>query len=143
MVPDGAVTAFWEAYWQCVQANAPELGLSRPGPKPRGSSYVYFKPKGLPPRTQLNHQMDRGFVNLEFAGLGDSVPELRASLGPFLGPDMVLDRASKSAAVRIRVPVLDHTAAFPPQEPLVIQALGAVRRLWQWAVEHSGRVRWK
>jgi hypothetical protein len=52
-------------------------------------------------------------------------------------------RTGLTAAVRIRVPVLDHTAAFPPQEPLVIQALGAVRRLWQWAAEHSGRVRWR
>ncbi len=101
--------------------------------KPEGSSFVLFKPAGLPPGAQIVHKLDHGNVDLELVGMGDSINRLQEEYGGRFEPEMLIARASKSAAIRIKVPVLDPAGRFEGQRPAALQGMEAARRLLQWA----------
>lgn len=132
---DGA-TAFWRDYWAYSAEHAKELEMKEPGPKPAGSSFVVFKPSSLPDGVQIVHKLDHGNADLEIAGQGNRVAELKSRYDSDLEPDMLITRANKSAVVRIRVPKVLPTERFQDQQKAVLEGNNAAKRLLKWAQRH-------
>ena len=126
---DEPASQFWNCYWLFTTRHAPELGLSKPGSKPAGSTFVYFNGAGLRPGIFLVHKMTHGHVDLEFSGWGSRLGELQVRIGPLLGDDLVIVKAAKSAAIRHAVPRVTLADRFEDQEEAVLQAIQAARRL--------------
>lgn len=137
---DQPVTAFWNLYWREANASAPELQLDEPGPKPAGAGFVWFFPAGLPANLNICHKLSKGFVDLHFPEWGQRVPTLKEDVGPLLETEMEIIRASKSAAIRIRVPILNAGRSFAEQADAVRDGLGAARRLYSWADRNRSRI---
>lgn len=137
---DAAVTDFWNLYWREAMTVARELELAEPGPKPAGAGFVWFFPTGLPGDLNLCHKLAKGFVDLHFPEWGHRVEALRDEIGPFLECEMEIGRANKSAAIRIRVPVLNAGRPLAEQVDAVRQGLGAARRLCSWANRNRLRI---
>lgn len=130
---DQPVTAFWSSYWHEASAHAPELQLDEPGPKPAAAGFVWFFPGGLPGDLNICHKLPKGFVDLHFPDWGHRVAILKDYVGSLLEPGMEIIRASKSAAIRIHVPVLNTGRPFAEQADAVGDGLVAARRLYLWA----------
>lgn len=126
---DEPASNFWNCYWQFTTRHAPELGMSKPGSKPAGSTFVFFSGAGLRSGMLLVHKMTHGHVDLEFASWGSRLGELQVHLGPLLRDDMVIVKAAKSAAIRLTVPRLTLADRFEDQEKAVLQAIQAARQL--------------
>jgi hypothetical protein len=133
---DQPVTDFWGAYWREAEVTAPQLQLAEPGPKPAAAGFVWFFPAGLPGDLNICHKLPKGFVDLHFADWGNRVSTLKAQLQPLLDAEMEVVRASKSAAVRIPVSVVNTGRPFLEQIDSVREALGAAKRLYSWANRH-------
>jgi hypothetical protein len=129
---DAAVTEFWHSYWRLGQAEAPELEMQDPGPKPAGSGFVYFRPGNMPPNTCIIHKFERGNVDLQIGGMGDDLESLRSRFASRLEPDMSLQRASKSGVVRVKVPVVHPSQGMQSQLDEVRVGLKEAVRLLRW-----------
>jgi hypothetical protein len=112
-VVDKTVSSFWHSYWRLATSHAPILGFLPPGEKPSEATFLYFRGTGLPKGMELVHKMEHGAVDLQLAGWGAKLDELRSIIGTYLRPDMTLRRAAKSAAVRLCVPPLTWAPPFP------------------------------
>jgi hypothetical protein len=132
LVPDERVTTFWEGYWRLASALAPELRMSRPPARPVRSSFIRFSPTDLPKNIELIHKVRHGRVDLQLDGMGDQVFELEGTYGDRLRDDMRIDRAGKSAAIRIQVPEIDTSASLAESEPAVRRGLAAASELLAW-----------
>jgi len=132
-VVDERVTEFCRRYWDLSRRLAPELNAVDPGDRARRSSWMKFKPVGLPERTELLHKLATGCVDLQIAGGAARLQELERIYGSRLLPGMVLEPANKSAVIRIHVASMDLTAPFENAEANVREALWAVRLLAYWA----------
>lgn len=137
LVEDEPVTRFWRRYWELVCELAPELELQEPAPKPSGSCFVYFRPIGLPPNVSLYHKVAYGNVDLQFAGMGNRLSELRAKFGPKLTSDMSIKKASKSAVIRIKVSRIDMTEDVAAFEGRITEGIRAAQLLLEWFLEVS------
>ena len=137
-VEDALATKFWRDYWELVRALAPELRMAEPGVKTAGSTFIGFKPAGLPIGADIVHKLTgtggsaTGFVDLQFPGMGEHVLELWNALREHLEHDMSLVRASGSAAVRIIVPTVDPNKEADPQCDQIRVGLAAAQRLLKW-----------
>jgi hypothetical protein len=137
---DEPVTTFWHLYWREAAARAPELQLNQTGPKPAGAGFVWFRPVDLPASLNICHKLPKGFVDLQFPKCGHRIPMLMNEVGPLLESEMEIVRASKSAAIRIRVPTLNTGRPFEEQTDAVRDGLSAARRLHTWAARNSSRI---
>lgn len=135
-VEDRPVTDFWHAYWRLMQDIAPELEMREPPAKPAGAGFVSFRPHALPRGVKICHKLPHGHVDLEFSGMADNLATLKTQFGTYLEPDMRLSRASKSGAIRIRVPVVSTGAGFAEQEKSVAEGQQAAKRLLAWFSQH-------
>lgn len=127
------VTDFWTKYWKLAEAIAPELEMPRPSAKPRRAGFVVFRPVGVSPGMRIVHKLGmHGSVDLEFAGMADKIERLKAKYGKHLEKDMRLFIAGKSAAVRIKVPVVDTLDDFDRQVSSVKIGIYAARKLYKW-----------
>jgi hypothetical protein len=132
LVPNEQTTTFWERYWQLASSIVPNLRMPRPGPKPRKSAFVRFRPLGLPKGVELLHKLRFGYVDLQFSRMSARVLELEGRYGDELQPRMRIESASKSAVVRMDVPVIDIAAPFSTSEPAVRAGLESAAKLWSW-----------
>lgn len=137
LVPHAACTAFWHDYWELADRLAPELEMPEPGEKPAGSSFIYFRPAGLSKDVAVVHKVAYGNVDLQFAGLGDKIAALKAKYRDVLQPEMTIDRANKSAVVRIKVPGVDLGRPLSENRAAVEQGLTAATRLLRWYRSHT------
>ena len=136
-IEDEPVTRFWERYWELACEIAPELGLKKPGSKPSHSSFIYFLPPSLPPHVDLYHKVVYGHVDLQFGGMGMRTAEIQHELGAHLSPEMSIERASKSAVVRVRVPHIDMTEDLLALEERMTRGIRVVQTLLQWYLDHA------
>jgi hypothetical protein len=142
-IADDAVSRFWQQYWEMSVALAPELAMNRPGPKPAGSTWIYFAPAGLPSAVWLVHKFANGIVELNLGGAAKRLGDLRAVLGPALDSGMTVERTGKSASIRVQVPVLNAAQEIATQEADVRVGISAAVRVLAWAranrdaVEHA------
>jgi hypothetical protein len=139
-VEDAASTEFWRLYWEAARVTAPRLELKKSGGKPSRASFAHYRPTDLPPQTKIVHKLRRSGVDLQLAGLGRRVNEVHRTLGGFLEADMVIERASESAVVRIRVPKVEPQMPFAPQRSAVLPGIEAARRLHDWCLKHADAV---
>ena len=130
---DTATSAFWRDYWLLATAQAPGLEMPEPGPKPAGAGFIDFRPPVLPAGIRVVHKLNRGCVDLEIRDMGQRVNEVRAALASHLTPDMQIVRTSKSAAVRINVPILSGNTPADEQRDRVLAGIEAAARLLTWS----------
>ncbi|HWO89883.1 MAG TPA: PD-(D/E)XK nuclease family protein [Gemmatimonadales bacterium] len=143
LVPDEVTTAFWRRYWELANSLAPQLQMPAPSEKPATSAFIRFKPAALPPTVELLHKVPHGNVDLQFSGMADRLAELHRQFGGQLRHGMRIERAFKSAVVRISVPRVDVRAPFLESEPALREALAAAADLLDWyehVTEASGRL---
>lgn len=137
-IQDDPVSRFWHDYWEVSVAEAPELGMSRPGPKPAGSNWIYFAPGGLPHGTWLLHKVSTGAIELSIGGTGERLGEVRAILQPILDAGMQVERTGKSSSVRVPVSPLNMAAPLSEQVAAARTCMTAAQQLLQWAVRNRG-----
>lgn len=134
LVPHRGVSEFWRAYWELCEEVAPILSM--PAPKreiPADSHFIRFRPAHLPANVSLYHKVSYGHVDLQFAGMGDRLAEMEQSYRPSLLPAMRIEKAAKSAVVRVRVPPVDMTkASFSSVQDAARQGIEAAVLLLEW-----------
>jgi len=139
-VADATVTEFWRRYWDLARECAPDLQMPRPEEKPYWSSFVTFRPPDLPGGVRFVHKVRYGHVDLELGGQGDRLDHVHAELAAGLPRSVSVERASKSAALRIDVPAVEMTTDWAEIEPVIRQSLAAALELLGWLRE-SGRAK--
>lgn len=138
---DAGVTAFFRDYWEIAVSTFPELGMLPPKTRPGGSGRVYFKTPALTAqRLDIAHKTGRGIVDLHLRGRGIRMAVVEAKLRPLLDADMDIALAAKSAAIRIRVPMLDRTSSAVGQQEAIIEGLKAAKRLQEWVMRNTDNV---
>ncbi|MFH1311983.1 MAG: hypothetical protein ABIJ00_02035 [Candidatus Eisenbacteria bacterium] len=135
---DRPVTEFWHSYWRLVSKVAPELEMTEPISKPAAAGFIWFTPGVLPSGITVVHKLARGNVDLQFAGKGRSLAQLRTKLERHLEPGMTIERATESGAVRLKVPVLDTTVDFDKQATRAEHGMVAAKRLLSWYMRIGG-----
>lgn len=140
VVADAPVTAFWRQYWELTLRIVPELEMQEPIGKPARAGFVKFYPVSLPRGVSLVHKLGKGYVDLQFSGMGKRLSELRSKFGDYVEPGMEFKQATKSGAIRLDVPKLHTGFDFPPQEDNARQGLAAAQRLLAWFLKY--RARW-
>lgn len=137
-VEDAVATKFWRDYWEIVRDVAPELRMPVPGVKTAGSTFISFKPAGLPAGSDIVHKLtgtggaETGFVDIHFPGMGELALEFGSALHGLLKDGMSVVRASKSAAVRMIVPTVDPNKDAAPQSEAIRAGLSAAKLLLAW-----------
>lgn len=137
MVEDEPVTRFWRRYWELVCELAPELELAEPDRKPSGSSFVYFRPTALPSNVSLYHKVAFGNVDLQFSNMGDRLSEIRAKYGSKLDSTMAIEKAAKSAVIRIKVPGIEMTDDLDLLEGKITEGIRSAQFLLEWYLGNS------
>lgn len=122
---DGAVSSFQHRYWEMVYTLEPDIKMNEPKGRPSGSTFIQFRATGLPKGLAVVHKVDRGFVDLQFAGWGERVPALRTLTEAIREDDMTVECAAGSAAVRLRVPPLNVARAADEQTDAIKEGITA------------------
>lgn len=127
---DAAVTSFWRSLRYYCAAQFPKLSMLG-ADAPKGSAAAWPEFRTTLANVRVIYKSPKGIVDLEFAGFGAHVGELRALLGERLAAGMRIEKTGKSAVVRLENPrwAVSFHEAFAPQEPAVREALQAVSKL--------------
>ena len=137
-VEDAVATKFWKDYWRLACEHASELRMPEPSVKPPGSTFIGFRPIGLPNGYRLVHKLTgtkgatTGYVDLQLMGLGKVVRELNSVLKELLKEDMCIVGTSGSASIRLTVPMVDPNQASETQVDAILFGLSSAQRLLQW-----------
>ena len=107
----------------------PELRLPPVKGRPAGATWMQFRPAGLPKGCDLVHKAPEGYVDLQFARLGNRIVELKRINAAMLRDGLKFAPATKSAALRIEVPKMNMREDFSPQLDVATAALKAAYRL--------------
>lgn len=132
MTPDEAVSALLQRCWLIASRMTPDLNFAQPGLKPRGGTWPWFPDaKGFSKddtkwATSI-YKMERGQADLQFSKT--SVEDLNRRCLGILDGDMTVERASKSASIRISVPPVDFSDTAEDQEAALAEGLAACERL--------------
>ena len=138
LIPHPGVSNFWRAYWDLCEQLAPQLLMPIPKAEiPADSHFIVFKPAGLPADVSLLHKVAFGHVDLQFSGMGDKLTEMERLYRSSLEPSMRIEKAVKSAVIRIRVEPLYMTTPFADAEPSIRKAIQAAEQLLGWYCDHS------
>jgi hypothetical protein len=135
-IADRQMTAFWRSYHAWVQRDAPALNMPDPKGRPPGSTFIFFKPDRLPRSLLLVHKFAHGYVDLELAGWGERLSDLRQHVQPIAPVGWTLVRIGKSAALRTVVPALDATSP-DSQEAEAVEGVRAAVQILSWLREHQ------
>lgn len=133
-VPHRAVGEFWQAYWRLCEEIAPQLAMPVPkGEIPAESHFIGFKPAILPAHVFRCHKVAYGHVDLQFSAMGEKLAEMEQIYRSSLLPSMRIEKAAKSAVIRIRVEPIDMTTAtFPDCEASIRRGVEAAVLLMDW-----------
>jgi hypothetical protein len=132
VVPDKRVTEFWHDYWRLAEGIAPQLAMPVPKSEiPANSHFVRFRPATLSAGVSLWHGY--GYVDLQFSDMGDKLAEMERLCRAHLLPSMRIERAAKSAVIRVRVDPVDMTTAdFASCEGAVRRGIETALALLKW-----------
>jgi len=78
-------------------------------------------------------------VDLQFERKGSEIDSMIERYGPSLEPGMAIQKAYKSAVVRIEIPRVDVSAPFLESEPAVREAIWAAKLLLLWYRAQANR----
>ena len=139
LIPDEKVSAFWHSYWEFAQQVAPQLSMPFPKSEiPQYSNFVHFRPPGLPPEISLVHKARYGNVDLQFSGMGDKLGEMHRIYRQHLIPPMRIEKANKSAVIRIRIEPFEMSlVGFDEAKEVVRQAIETAVLLYEWYLQTS------
>ena len=128
-IEDFAITKFWEKYYEYRRRYYPDLQLLEVD-GPRGSRAVWatFKTNNPSGKLEVWHKADRGCVDLQLPKLGGYEEEVKEILNELL-EGIIVDNASKSVALRIKVPKLDFRQPFEIYQSVMVEIFDAVRHL--------------
>lgn len=119
VIESEAATAFWKRYTAYQKEHYPQLCITNSdGQKSARMKWVYYSISlnGV----HLIHKTDKGFVDLEFAGIGEAVNLLQEQLTILLGDLQLYSagvfRTGKSAVLRIQVPELTFKTDFAVEQ---------------------------
>ena len=128
------VVEFWCSYWKLADRIAPALCM--PVPKnviPARSSFIVFQPLELPADVRLKHKVSHGHVDLEFSGKGHRLRDMHRLYGNNLPPGAHMEKAAKSAVVRIKVKSIDMTKEdFATSRARALKGIKAAALLLDW-----------
>ena len=132
--PNSAVREFWQAYWKLCERLAPQLAMPVPKSEiPAQSHFILFRPAVLPANVSLWHKVAYGHVDLQFVGMGERLAEMEQLYRPSLLPSMRIEKAAKSAVIRVRVEPVDMTTApFSSAENSMRKGIEAAVLLAEW-----------
>lgn len=134
-VTDAPVTQFWQDYWRLCVALAPSLEMKAPDSKPARSGFISMRPPALKPLgVDIVHKVKKGRVDLQLRQLGEHLNVVSSALAPVLEEDMLIERAAKSAAVRIYLPKMSTLDPLSAQEAVARDGIAAAQRLMQWCL---------
>lgn len=136
LIKDHPVTAFWLRYWELVGEMARELSMPKPQGKPAGATFIRFFPASLSRGIELIHKLPYGRVDLQFNGYGERLMEFNAKYGDHLDRGMILERANKSAVIRMEVPAVDAGRDFGEQIQSIRLGIVAAQALQKWWKEN-------
>ncbi|MBC6440815.1 MAG: PD-(D/E)XK nuclease family protein [Rhodospirillales bacterium] len=140
-VPNKLVTKIWDTIWKIAVSETPNLNMREPGEKPGNATWIDFPDaegfsaadrKGL--KLSLILKAEHGQADLQF---GEMCPEkLKSILNELLEPGMSVEKAKKSASVRISVEKIDFGRTPEEQEKAIRKDLRQVERLRAFYVEN-------
>ncbi len=114
--------------------------MTEPPSKPARAGFICFHPTNLPKGVDIIRKLPHGNVDLQFAGMGNRLNELRAQFRQYAEPDMKFAQAAKSGSFRLRVPVLNTALDFAKQADDARSGLEAAKRLLALYNRHQGNV---
>lgn len=124
------MTGFVQQYVAYANQFYPELHVQAAKPRPAGSTWITFSPKGLPLNAELCHQTTAGFVKVFFSGAAEQFAALEQRFMPLLSSDQAIALAGKSVSISQEVPRLEPLSqTFVEQQKKVDTALVALRQL--------------
>lgn len=129
-----AVTNFRWAYYDYTEKYFPHLKMNRPNPEmPKKTGFIRFKPTDMRLRKRdfIVHKKWGG-IDLQLAGKGDQVDELKEKYKLVLTEEMEIVKTMKSASIRIRVPKIDIEGDFNNQLENIDIALKKIEVLYEW-----------
>jgi hypothetical protein len=129
---DGAVSSFQHRYWELACALEPDIMMNEPKGRPSGSTFIQFRTTGLPKGLVVVHKVDRGYVDLQFAGWGKRVPALKKLTDSIRDEAMTVEPASGSAVIRLHVPPLNVARAAEDQINEIKEGIAAAGHLHRW-----------
>lgn len=103
------MTRYVEQYTALAISVIPALNVEPAKPRPAGSTWIMFRPRGYPKGVTLCHQITAGRVKLLWAGKGAEEEEFRRGWEAKVSNDIVVERAGKSMALVVETPKLDPT----------------------------------
>ncbi len=131
LIPNTTTTNFWQKYWALTEEIAPALRMRKPDTKPATSNFINFWPLSFPSDVSLIHKVPYGRVDLQFAGMGEKLGVIQKKYGEILSQNMRIEKAGKSAAIRIEIEDIDMQVPFEESEDKVKAALKAALSLLQ------------
>ncbi len=133
VIENSAVTRFWREYIEYQKEHYPELILRDKGDV-KGSKATWVTFHTSNPKIKIYHKSEKGCVDLEFAGLGNKLAELKSliisSVGKLWDNGMDVWKTDKSAVLRVRVPEIDFRSDFEQNRGKVDEALKEAKRLY-------------
>ncbi len=141
LIPHANVGRFWRSYWQLSERIARQLSMPVPKSEiPAGSHFIGFRPPALPGNVKLKHKVAYGHVDLEFSNMGSRLVELERLYGAVLPQGARIEKAAKSAVVRIRVDPVDMTKAdFALNEAVIRKGIESAVLLFEWFVAQQAK----
>ena len=134
IIPNEKVSAFWNNYWKYAEKHYPQLEMKRPGHKPTDADWPYFRPGTLNKSFNVVHKLGRGYVDLQISGAAGHLDELSNKYQMVVTDEMEFVTASKSAAIRINVPMIDRFKNFFEQQAAADTGLKAAEKLLETAL---------
>ena len=132
VVENRAVTDFWEKYANYQKEHHPNVWLLyNPGKRGSNASWPRYNTviKGL----YFYHKSEFGFIDLTFQNCAERIPELEQilsnQLGDYSAEGFSVQRTSKSAALRMVVPVLDFHESFESQFEKIRVCFAAIQKM--------------
>ncbi len=134
-VPSTEMTNFVREYVEFAAQVAPSLRVEEAKSRPAGSTWISFRPAGIPKNVSLAHQLTAGFSKLFVANAAEQVETLKARFSPHLTPDVEFGVSGKSVTLSVVVPKIDPLGhSFDEEKPNVrkgIEAIDLLTKIYQ------------
>ena len=134
-IPDDSATSIWDVIWGMSREITPCLNMKSPGKKPRGSTWIHFTQAEEVSSGEIVWKMERGQVDLQFSKTDQA--DLKTLVANILEPDMHIEKAGKSASIRVKVSKIDFGLPPEAQEAKIQEGLRQAERLRRFFMDNG------